>query len=115
MKTFECCHADTCLPCYWSGHHRPHVQIPVSNETTFQQVKDAIKGELVMGAVAGSNAPSDDDEDTYAALYRAVDHMELKDPNMGPDTVMFPDLESSEDYETGESVYAFFVFVEQGE
>jgi hypothetical protein len=28
---FDIIHADTCLPDYWSGHHLPHVQIPVFN------------------------------------------------------------------------------------
>ena len=121
MIKFECCHADTCLSDYWSGHHLPHVQIPVYRGMTLKDVKNAIRSELSQGAVSGStdNARllSDDmvgeDEVKQAdrvarAAYAAVNRMRLNDPRKRK---LFMDLEESEDNDCYESVYAFFVFV----
>jgi hypothetical protein len=122
MIKFECCHADTCLSDYWSGHHLPHVQIPVYRGMTLKDVKNAIRSELSQGAVMGStdNARllSDDmvrpDEEKQAdrvirAVYAAVNRMRLADPRKRN---LFMDLEESEENDCCESVYAFFVFVE---
>ena len=123
MIKFECCHADTCLSDYWSGHHLPHVQIPVYRGMTLKDVKDAIRSELSQGAVTGStdNARllSDDmvrpDEEKRAdmvtrAAYAAVNRMRLADKRKRK---LFMDLEEcDEDNDCCESVYAFFVFVE---
>jgi hypothetical protein len=122
MIKFECCHVDTCLSDYWSGHHLPHVQIPVYRGMTLAQVKREIKRELSQGAVAGStdNARllSDDmvrpDEEKQAdrvfrAAYAAVNRMRLADPRK---RMLFMDLEEiDENDDCCESVYAFFVFV----
>lgn len=49
-------HVDTCLPDYWSGHHRPHVQIPCTRQPmSFAEIRDLIRSEIVQGAVAGSD------------------------------------------------------------
>lgn len=49
-------HADTCLPDYWSGHHRPHVQIPCTRQRmSFAEIRDLIRNEIVQGAVCGSD------------------------------------------------------------
>jgi len=124
MIKFECCHADTCLSDYWSGHHLPHVQIPVWRGMTLAQVKSAIKNELNLGAIAGStdNArllsvdmvrPDEEkqaDQVTRAA-YAAVNRMRLADKQKRK---LFMELEESKDENDGcsDSVYAFFVFVE---
>lgn len=123
MIKFECCHADTCLSGYWSGHHLPHVQIPVWRGMTLAQVKSALHDELSQGAVSGStdNARllSADmvrpDEEKQAdrvtrAAYAAVNRMRLADKRKRK---LFMDLEEStdDDDDCGESVYAFFVFV----
>ena len=50
----EWCHADTCLPDYWSGHHLPHVQIAVDNSTTIGDVRAAIRREIRDGAIMGN-------------------------------------------------------------
>jgi hypothetical protein len=121
MIKFECCHADTCLSDYWSGHHWPHVQIPVYRGMTLKDVKSAIKDELRQGAVMGS---SDNARMLYAdmvredevkqahrvirAAYAAVNRMQLVNPRKRK---LFMDLEESADNGGGESVYAFFVFV----
>lgn len=121
MIKFECCHADTCLPDYWSGHHLPHVQIPVYRGMTLAQVKSAIKNELILGAIAGNtdNArllsadmvrPDEEkqaDQVTRAA-YAAVNRMRLADKRKRK---LFMGLEESTDDDCCDSVYAFFVFV----
>lgn len=49
-------HADTCLPDSWSGHHRPHVQVPCTRQrVSFAEIRDLIRSEIVRGAVAGSD------------------------------------------------------------
>ena len=122
MIKFECCHADTCLSDYWSGHHLPHVQIPVYRGMTLKDVKDAIRSELSQGAVTGStdNARllSDDmvreDEVKQAdrvtrAAYAAVNRMRLADKRKRK---LFMDLEEiDEENDCCDSIYAFFVFV----
>ena len=125
MIKFECCHADTCLPDYWSGHHLPHVQIPVYRGMTLKDVKSALRSELSQGAVMGSTDNARmlsadmvrEDEVKQAdrvtrAAYAAVNRMRLSDKRKRK---LFMDLEEStddDDDDCGESVYAFFVFVE---
>ena len=118
----ECAHADTCLADYLSGHHLPHVQIAVWNGMTMRQLKQAIRDELRQGAVMGSTdearllsadmvAPEEEkraDRLTRAA-YAAVNR--LKPAKKGARR-LFKDLEKTPDDYDGESVYAFFVFVE---
>ena len=124
MIKFECCHADTCLPDYWSGHHLPHVQIPVYRGMTLKDVKSALRSELSQGAVMGSTDNARmlsadmvrEDEVKQAdrvtrAAYAAVNRMRLADKRKRK---LFMDLEEStddDDDDCGESVYAFFVFV----
>lgn len=116
----ECSHVDTCLACYWSGHHLPHVQIPVWRRMTLAEVKRELTGELRQGAVMGSTddarllsadfvAPDEEkraDRLTRAA-YAAV--RRIKPAKKGA-RKLFLDLEKGEDDD--ETVYAFFVFVE---
>ena len=124
MIKFECCHADTCLPDYWSGHHLPHVQIPVYRGMTLKDVKSALRSELSQGAVMGSTDNARmlsadmvrEDEVKQAdrvtrAAYAAVNRIRLADKRKRK---LFMDLEEStddDDDDCGESVYAFFVFV----
>lgn len=114
----ECVHADTCYPCYWSGHHLPHVQIPVWRGMTLAQIKAEIISELRQGFVAGSTeaarllsadmvAP---DEEAYAdkltrRVYAAVARMK---PTRKGQRRFFMDLEPQTDDD--ETVCAFFVF-----
>ena len=116
----EFVHVDTCLSDYWSGHHLPHVCIPVYPRMKLRDIKAEIRNELRMGAVMGSNDaarllssdfinPNDEkraDMLTRAA-YAAVNR--IKGAKKGQ-RVFFTDLEASED--EGDSVYAWFVLVE---
>lgn len=118
----EFCHADTCLPCYWSGHHRPHVQIPVHRGMALKEIKDTMRHELRMGYVMGSSddarllscdiiRPEEEkraDQLTRAA-YAAVNR--IKPANKGQ-RKFFLDLEEVDDDYEGESVYAYFVLME---
>ena len=117
----ECAHADTCLSDYWSGHHLPHVQIHVHPGMTMRAIKDAIKSELMQGAIAGNDdnarllsaewVPPADEQKAIAitkAAYAAVNRMK---PARKGQRRFFQDVEISED-DCTESVYAFFVFIE---
>lgn len=107
----EACHADTCLADYWSGHHLPHVQIPVYNGMTLKAIKDSIKSELNEGAVMGSDYELIQSEQFYKAARAAVNRMR---PNVKGQRTFFKDLEpvDNESDDCGDSVYAFFVFRE---
>ena len=104
----ECCHADTCLPDYWGGHHLAHVQVPVWNGMSLAELKKALMAELNEGAVAGAGYPGDHDEQWYAAARDAVQAIEAKTA-AGADN-LFPLLEPQGDDEDAPTVYAFFVF-----
>lgn len=114
---FDCCHADTCLPDYWSGHHLPHVQISVWPGMSMSDIKREIRRQLWEGAVMGSTdearllsadmvAPAEErraDMLTHRA-YAAVARMK---PARKGQRRFFTDIEQTEDSDT---VYAFFVF-----
>lgn len=114
----ECCHADTCLSDYWSGHHLPHVQIPVWRGMSLAQIRAAIRSEISQGAVMGSTdearllsadmvAPEEErraDMLTRRA-YAAVSRMT---PARKGQRRFFMDMEPQDD--DAETVYAFFVF-----
>ena len=108
-------HVDTCLPCFWSGHHLPHVQIPVWRNMTLAAIKEGLHAELSMGAVAGCDDRIRDDSGPegarwYAAAHAAVNRIK---PNHKGQRTFFTDLEESDDLDDhGDTVYAFFVFEE---
>lgn len=116
---FEWAHADTCMPDCWSGHHRPHVQIPVHAGMTIGQIRDSIRDEIRQGAVMGS----DDDarmlsadlvqphEEARAdavtrAAYAAVNR--IKAAKRGQ-RKFFDDIDDCG--EDGDTVYAYFVLM----
>lgn len=103
-------HADTCLADFWSGHHLPHVSVPVDGATTVKEVLAGIRSELSQGAVAGSLGwKVIESEEFRAACMQAV--QELSEMNADTlDKPAFPDLEVWDD-DCLDSVMAFFVFV----
>lgn len=118
----ECAHADTCLPDYWCGHHRPHISVHVWRGMTLRQLKQALRDEVRQGAVMGN----DDDarmlsagmvrpcEESRAdaltrAAYAAIERIKLATPRKRP---MFPDLEYGQYDDVGEMVYCYFVFLD---
>lgn len=115
----ELCHADTCLPSYWSGHHLATLQVPVWKGMTLGELKEALENELVMMAVGGSDeiarelCDCSEASPIYLAALRAIDELEVKEPSANPnETPLFNDLEEEVEDEEGwdERVYAFFVF-----
>lgn len=119
MNKLELCHADTCLPDYWSGHHRAHLQIPVYPGMTLKAIKQALKDEIRQGAVMGSErlayllssgfvAPSEEKEANAAtmAAYAAINRIK---PAKKGQKRFFTELEPCD--ENSDEVYAFFVFM----
>jgi hypothetical protein len=117
----ECCHADTCLPDYWSGHHLPHVQIPVWPGMSLKEIKSLIRSEIAMGAVAGSTEDAcllswdavPPEKEKYAdrltrAVYAAVNRMKPARKGQRKFFTDVPEMDEDGDCQ----VYAFFVFVE---
>lgn len=122
VTPLECQHVDTCLPDYWSGHHLPHVQIPVYKGMTLKAIKADICSELAQGAVMGStgtawllSADYVGPECEAAAIkvtkaaYAAVNRMK---PARKGQRRFFTDLEECEGDDCG-TVYAYFVFTEK--
>lgn len=113
----ECCHADTCFPDYWGGHHLAHIQVPVWNGMSLAELKKALMSELAEGAVAGAGYPGDHDEQWYAAARDAVQAIEAfavraieaKTPAAAAEN-LFPLLIPQGDDDDVPTVYAFFVF-----
>lgn len=115
----ECCHADTCLPDYWGGHHLPHVQVPVDSNTSFKELRASIMDEIRQGAVMGSDdnarllsadmvRPNEEKQAdrltraVYAAINRDVR------PRVKGTRRPFRDIEPASD--GFDSVHAYFVF-----
>lgn len=48
-------HIDTCLPDYFGGHHKAHLQVPVDRDTSIEDLRLSLLNELYQGAVAGSD------------------------------------------------------------
>ena len=92
-------HADTCLSDYWSGHHLPHISVPVHRSMTAGELRDALREEVVMGAIAGADAPADNDDAAHAAMLDAI--LALRILSEQPCAYL----------EDDEDVFAFFVFV----
>ena len=75
-------HASTCLPDYWGGHHLPHISVPVCRSMTAGELRDALRDEVNQGAIAGADAPADNDDAAHAAMLDAV--LALRIPSAAP-------------------------------
>ena len=116
----EIVHVDTCLPDFWSGHHLPHVQIPVWPGMSLSDIKSAIRSEISQGAIGGSGDDArllsadvvrPDEEKRAIALTRAVyaGVNRIKPAKKGQ-RKFFTDIDEPID-DCSDSVYAFFVFI----
>lgn len=114
----NCIHADTCLPDYWSGHHLPHVQIPVTRrKMSLAEIRRAIRSELNEGAVMGnddnarilSHCHMDDTKraDTVRRAAYAAVNRDVIGARKGQ---RFADTGVTDFSEDGDTVYMFFVF-----
>lgn len=115
-------HADTCLPDYWSGDPRPHLQIPVHYGMTFAAVRRELENEVRQGAVAGyddnarllsGDMVRPDEEKRADELTRKVYAAIRRDirPRRKGARNAFPDLERLPDDWDGPECYAFFVII----
>ena len=113
----EWVHTETCLPDYWSGHHLPHVQIPVWNGMTMKEIKNSLRDELMYGCVSGTCDVADMlqwamvppsrykiAEAFTRAAYAAINRIK---PARKGQRKFFTDLEQAQ--EDDDTVYAFFV------
>ena len=48
-------HIDTCLPDFFGGHNKAHLQVPVDRDTTIEDLRESLLGELYQGVIAGSD------------------------------------------------------------
>lgn len=114
-----CSHVDTCLPDYWSGHHLPHISVPVDRNTSFKELRASIMDEIRQGAVMGSDDNArllsadmvrPDEEKQADRLTRAVYAAINRDvrPRVKGTRRPFRDIEAATD--GFDSVYAYFVF-----
>ena len=111
MSKLKCKHADTCLPCFWGGHHLAHVQIPVYPRMTLKAIKAALHSELNQGAIGGNEPLTQDDSGPegdawFRRAHAAVNRIK---PAVKGQRLYFNYLEEQTD-DDAESVYAFFVF-----
>lgn len=116
----ECCHADTCLPCYWSGHNLPYIQIPVYNGMPLAELKRDLIAEL-NECVQGDDTDFLQDwraeydkekaDAWYASAEAAIGDIEPADKELAEKDGLFLELEEQAD-DDSESVYAYFVFKE---
>lgn len=104
----ECVHVDTCLSCYWGGHHLPHCQIPVYPGITLKEIKRSLLSEVSEGAIAGEWGYNTLENTAYLNKLRAAIRR-IKPAKKGQRT-FFKDIE--EGGESSETVYAFFIFKE---
>lgn len=98
-----CAHADTCLPDYWGGHHLPHIQSSVTNETAIEELRTDLLSELNQDAVMGDCSSCT--EEWYTAAKNAINAITSTKPKP------FTNLENSGEDE--EIVYAYFVFIKE--
>lgn len=115
----EIIHVDTCLPGYWSGHHKAHVSVPVWRGMTLDHLKSSLHSEISEGAICGSDTVSDllrlsedfSDEEiemAYQAAQDAVDAIVLSE-SANQDHLFNLDLDLDDD---GETVYAYFLIID---
>ena len=109
MKKLDCCHYDTCLPDYFGGHPLPWLCIPVYRGMTLKDVKSSLLSEANQGAFGGArDYETLESEGFYRRVRAAINRIE---PAVKGTRRFFLDLEPDPD-DCGESVYAYFVFME---
>lgn len=117
-SVYEWVHVDTCLPDYWSGHHLPHIAIPVFKRMSLKDIKEAINQELQFGYVMGSNneafllssafVGADNDKLAELMFKKALAATNRMKPAIKHKKVFFEDVEDPES-DCCDCVYAYFV------
>lgn len=114
----NCCHADTCLPDYWRGHHLPHVMTPVTRrKMSFAEIRRLIREELRQGAVMGNGEDAELLRADYVSnewranmLTRAAHAAVNRDVKGAKPGARYVDTGVSEFGDDCETVYLYFVF-----
>ena len=106
---------DICLPSFFSGDSRPHIQVPIYYGMPPKAFRDACHSELNQGCVAGNDPVTRDDAGEDGDRWYKTAHAAIN-PDIRPSTKgkrrLFLDLDKTEDDDCSESVYAFIVFTE---
>lgn len=110
MPKLNCHHADTCLPDYWSGHHLPHISIPVFHGMHAADVRRALHSEVSEGAIAGNFSEESATEADYKRMHAAIDR-DVRCAQKGRRRC-FENLDKQTEDDAELSVYAYFVFTE---
>lgn len=113
LPPLECCHASTCLPDYWGGHHKAHISVPVYKGMHLKELKRALSDELNQGAVCGSDDRiRDKSGDLTDAFYRRAQAAinRIKPAEAGKRR-LFNDLDE-QDEDDDVSIYAYFIFTD---
>ena len=114
VPQLECVHVDTCLPDYFGGHHLAWVCIPIYKALSLAEIKYALHSELNQGAIGGSDKRTRDNSgeigDTW--FYRAHAAVDRIKPSKKGQRRFFADVETPDDDESDNCVYAYFVFCE---
>lgn len=110
---------DVCLPDYWQGHSKAHIQIAVWPGMSLRDIKEACMNEIRFASAGGHDriaylltadwVPEKDVKDAdkcIKAVYAAINRLK---PGTKGKRKFFTDLEESDD---SESVYAYFVIEE---
>lgn len=122
MSKFEWIHVDTCIPDYWPGFHKTHVQIPVYHGITLKSIKESIREELRIGCVMGNDDyarwlsldmihPEEEKDADWITkkAYAAVNRIK---PAKKGQRRFFTNLEKLPDDYEGDTVCAFFALCE---
>lgn len=108
MTKYEIIHVDTCLSGYWSGDHRPVIQIPIYRPMLLKELKE----DLLYEVNSCWDFYSDLDMDALAEAIEGIELSEGQDPE---EHKLFSHLEFPEDWEDEQDwniCYAFFVVEE---
>jgi len=110
MKKLNAHHYDTCLPDYFSGHHTPHLQIPVHKGMTLKEIKQSLINELNLGCIGGSfDYELQENEAFHARIKAAINRIR----SQSRQRKFFMDLEEQTDDDY--TVYAYFVFLDDNQ
>lgn len=114
VPQLECVHVDTCLPDYFSGHHLAWVCIPVYKTLSLKEIKAALHSELNQGAIGGNDERTSDDSGDVgdAWFYRAHAAVNRIKPSKKGQRQFFTDIDTPDDDDMPDCVYAYFVFRE---
>lgn len=117
----NCLHVDTCLNDYWSGHHLPHIAVPVYRRMRIGELRKALHNELNQGCVMGCDTDArllhadmvrPHEEKRADQLTRAAHAAINRDVKMRKPGKSLPFWNELQDYDESDNdcyVYAYFV------